>query len=131
MILVGRAVQVGRPRALERFLEFLVVVLAAVEHQVLEQVGESGVAGPLVLGPDVVPHVHRHDGRLVVLVHDDGQPVGQDEALVRDVDGRLSGEGDRAGQQAQCRDDVGGAKRHNEPHWKDDGAGMVWLTLSQ
>ena len=44
-----------------------------------EKVGESGLAGLLVLGPHVVPDVHGYDRRLVILVHD------QCEAVVESV----------------------------------------------
>ncbi len=51
-------------------------VPAALEHEVLEEVGEAGLAGLLVLGADVVPEVDGHDGRDVVGRHDDAQAVG-------------------------------------------------------
>ena len=91
-VFVRRAVQVGGADALERALELLVVVLAPVEHQVLEQVGEAGPAGALVLRADVIPDVDRDDRRLVVLVDEHGQAVRQHEPLVGDVDGGLGGE---------------------------------------
>src|SRR3546814_4971306 len=47
-------------------LPISVVVLAALEHQVLEQVCEAGAAGLLVLAADVVPDVDRDDRRLAV-----------------------------------------------------------------
>ena len=50
----------------------------------LEQVGEAGLARDLVLGADVVPDVHGHDGREVVLGDDQAQAVGQ--ALVGELD---------------------------------------------
>ena len=86
---VGGAVLVGGADQLERLEELALVVLRAVEHQVLEQVREAGAAGRLVLAADVVPEVDRHDRRLAVGVHDHAQAVGQRELLVRDVDGRL------------------------------------------
>jgi hypothetical protein len=85
-VLVGGAVHVGGAGLLERTKEVLVVVLGAIVHQVLEQMREAGSAGPLVLGAHVVPDVHRHDGRLAVFMHDDGQAVGQHEPLVGDMD---------------------------------------------
>ncbi len=89
-VLVGRPVEVRRSDLLHRLEVVVVVVLAPVEHQVLEEVGEPRPAGLLVLRADVVPDVEGDDGRLVVLVDDQGQPVVEDEFLIRDVDlGRL------------------------------------------
>ncbi len=100
-VLVGRAVEVGRADLLHGLEVVVVVVLAAVEHQVLEEVGEAGLAGLLVLRADVVPDVEGDDGRLVVLVDDQGQAVVEDEFLVGDVDlGRLGGQ-ERRGQDEQ------------------------------
>ena len=61
-------------------------VLAAAKHQVLKQVGESGLAGLFVFRADVVPDVDGDDGGLVVLMHDYGEPVVEHEALVWDID---------------------------------------------
>ena len=47
----------------------------ALEHDVLEEVGETGLARHLVLRADVVPEVHRDDRREMVLCDDDPQPV--------------------------------------------------------
>ena len=52
-----------------------IVMRRALEHEVLEQMGEPCTAGPLVLRADVVPEVHRDDGTPVVLVYDHVQPV--------------------------------------------------------
>ena len=56
----------------------------ALEHHVLEQVGEAGLARDLVLGADVVPDVDRDDGREVVLGDDQAQAVRQ--ALIGELD---------------------------------------------
>ena len=61
----------------------------ALEHDVLEQVGEAGLARHLVLRADVVPEVDRDDRREVVLGHDDPQAVGQ--SVVAEGDLRDSG----------------------------------------
>ena len=90
-VLVGGAVHVGGAGLLQRAEEILVVVLAAVEHQVLEQMSETGAARPLVLGADVIPDIHRDDRRLVILMDDQGQPVGQHEALKGNVEGGRRG----------------------------------------
>ncbi len=54
------------------------------EHHVLEQVREPGLAGDLVLRADVVPEVDRDDRGEVILGDDDSQAVG--EALVAEGD---------------------------------------------
>ena len=84
-ILVRRAVEVRRTDRLDRLEIVVVVVLAAVEHQVLEEVREAGLARLLVLRADVIPHVHGGDGRLVVLVHEERQAVLQGVLRVRNV----------------------------------------------
>jgi hypothetical protein len=61
----------------------------ALEHDVLEEVGEPRLARDLVLGADVVPEVDRHHRGKVVLGHDDAQAVGQ--ALVTEDDLRNGG----------------------------------------
>ena len=67
-----------------------VVVRRPLEHQVLEQVREPGAAGPLVLGPDVVPQVDRDEGAAVILVHDHVEPVVERFLLVVDPHGSHS-----------------------------------------
>ena len=72
----GGAVHVGGADLFERLVISALVVLRAGEHQVLEQMGEAGLAGRLVAGADVVPDAHCHHLRLVVFVHHHGQAVG-------------------------------------------------------
>ena len=84
-VLAGGAVQIGRADPLEDLEVVVVEVLRAVEHQVLEEVREAGLARPLVLGADVVPDVHGDDRRLVVLVDDERQAVGEHVARERDL----------------------------------------------
>ncbi len=67
------------------------MVFAAAEHEVLEEMGEAGLAGALVLGAHVVPDIDRDDGRLVVLVDDQGQSVFEDKFLVGNIDGTYLG----------------------------------------
>ena len=76
----GRAVHRPAGGLDERDVLGLGDVPRALEHDVLEEVGEAGLAGDLVLGPDVVPEVDRDDRGEVVLGHDDAQAVV--EALV-------------------------------------------------
>src|SRR6266513_1345550 len=90
-IVVRGAVLIRRANALEGLEVVVVEVLAAVEHQVLEQMREPRAPGPLVLGAHMVPDVDGDDRRLVVLVDEQRQPVFQHEALIRDGDRRRSG----------------------------------------
>src|SRR3954452_11307465 len=77
-------------------------VARTLEHDVLEQVGEARLARDLVLGPDVVPEVHRDDGSQVVLGDDDAQSVVEPlvaEGDLRDGDGHESPQGGVGGGQ--------------------------------
>jgi hypothetical protein len=56
----------------------------ALEHDVLEEVGEARMPRLLVLGADVVPEVHRHHRREVVLRDDQAEAVGQ--AFIGELD---------------------------------------------
>ena len=95
-VLVRGAVHAGGPDPVEGLEVVVVEVLAAVEHQVLEQVRETGLAGRLVGRPDVVPDVDGDDRRLVVLVDDQPQAVVEHVLRVGDID-RLLGPGRQAG----------------------------------
>ncbi len=66
-------------------------VARALEHEVLEQVREAGLAGLLVLGADRVPEVDGHDRREPIGRHDQAQPVL--EAVLRELDGGQVGDG--------------------------------------
>ena len=83
---IGRAIHAGRADLLERSEILPVIVLAAVEHQVLEQVGEACLARNLVSGTHVVPERDRHDLSLAILVHDDPKTVVQVELVERNVE---------------------------------------------
>jgi hypothetical protein len=54
-----------------------VVVLRALEHQMLEQMCKAGASRTLVLRAHVIPHVDRHDWHVAILVHDHVEPVGK------------------------------------------------------
>ncbi len=84
-VVVGGAVHVRRPDALEGGKVLIVVVFAAIEHQVFEQVGEAGFAWGLVFRAHVVPDVDRDDRRLAVLVHHHPQAVVELELVVLEV----------------------------------------------
>ncbi len=85
-IVIGGTVEVGGPQRFEHLEVVVVVVLAAVEHQMLEEVGETGTPGFLVLRAHMVPDVHCDDGCLVILMDDQGEPIVEDELLIRDGD---------------------------------------------
>ena len=53
-----------------------VVVLGALEHQVLEKVGEAGASNLFVLGAHVIPDVDCHQGYGMVLMKNDIEAVG-------------------------------------------------------
>ena len=54
-------------------------VPGALEHHVLEQVGEAGFPGRLVLRPDMVPEIDSHHGERIVHVQEHVQAVRQIE----------------------------------------------------
>ena len=81
----GGAVLVGGAGQLERLEELILVILRTLEHQVLEQMREAGLALGLVGRADVIPDAHRHHGRLVVFMHHHGQAVGQHETGIGQI----------------------------------------------
>ena len=77
-------------------------LLATVEHHVLEEMRDAGGAAHLVARADVVEDVGRDDGRGVILVHDDAEPVRERARHHRQLEGerepghrRQRGEQDR------------------------------------
>ena len=86
---VGRAIHAGRADLLERGEILTVIVLAAIEHQVFEQMSEASLARSLISGTHVVPECDRHDRRLAILVHDDPEAVVQVELLEQNVELRV------------------------------------------
>ena len=76
-ILPCGAVHAGGTDPLHRLEPIVVEVLAAVEHQMFEEVGEAGASGTFVLGTHMVPDIHGHDRRLVIFMYDDSQTVFQ------------------------------------------------------
>ena len=86
--LVGRDVHVIRGDVLRRERVVLAAVLLdqtrellgamarrALEHQVLEEMGDAGRAAMLVTRADAVPHLEGHDGAARVLEQEDAQAV--------------------------------------------------------
>jgi hypothetical protein len=82
------AVPIGGAHFAQRLDQVRHVLGAVEQHDVFEQVRESGLSRGLVLGADIVPRRDRHHRRLAVLVHDDGKTVVELELLVADVDAR-------------------------------------------
>ena len=78
------------PEPLERLEEVARVVLRALEHQVLEQVGEPALAPLLVLRADVIPEVHG-DERQVPLAADDHVEAVGERGLGEAEVGRVAG----------------------------------------
>jgi hypothetical protein len=76
-----------RASLLQRKEISLVVVFGSLEHQVLEQMRETGATAPLVLRSDVVPQVDGYDRHPAILVDDDVEAVGERPFLVRKSDG--------------------------------------------
>ena len=114
-VLVGGAVDLA-PDRLQGPEVLLVQVLGALEHHVLEQVGEPAPAGPLVLGPHVVPGVDRHHGGGVVDMEDHLEAVVQGVGL--DVEGgEVRGLGTRTAEHGEGGAEEGqgdGATQHGE-----------------
>ena len=77
---IGRAVQV-RPHPLQRLEIALVMVLGALEHHVLEQMGKAGAPRLLILGTHMVPDIHRRQRQGIILMQDNLQPVRQRKLL--------------------------------------------------
>ena len=91
---VGSAVAVGRPNLLQRLEKVARRIFRPVEHQMFEQMGKARLALGLMLRPDAVPHRHRDDGRLAILVDDDAQAIVERESFVWNIN-RLHQIGDR------------------------------------
>ena len=106
---VGRAVHQRGAGALEVLEEGVFRdVPAALEHDVLEEVGEAGAAGNLVLGADVVPEVDCDEGHLGVPGEEHLEAVVEHEALDRELGRDVSGLGGRGEGEAQADGSGGG-----------------------
>ncbi len=84
-IVIGGAVEVGGTDTFHGVDIGIVKILAAGEHEVFEEMGETGFAGLFVFGADVIPGVDGDDGGFVIFVHEDGEAVGEDEFGVGNV----------------------------------------------
>ena len=104
----GRTVIVSCAELFQIFEIVALRIFRSVEHDVFEQMRIAGLALGLVLRADIIPDRNRHDGRLAVLVNDDGQAIGQRELLIGDVH-RL----DEIGHGCSLLG-LGGGKRHGE-----------------
>ena len=77
-VVVRRAVHAGRAGRFEQWkVRIRRDVLRALEHHVLEQVGEAGAPRLLVGRPDVIPEVHRHHRQPAILAQDHIQAIRQ------------------------------------------------------
>ena len=82
----GRPVPVGCPQAFEERHGRLADIVRPVEHQMLEQMGETGLALGLVLGPDIIVDGDGDDRRLMILVDQHFQAIVERKALIRHAD---------------------------------------------
>ena len=81
----GGPVEVRGAHFLQRLEEVARGVFRAVEHQMLEEVGEARATRRFVLRADAVPDRDRDHRCLAIRVHEHPQTVGQGEALVGNV----------------------------------------------
>ena len=118
---IGGAVEAGRADLLERLEEVAIGVFRTVEHQVFEQVGETGLALGFVLGADIVPDRDRNQRGLAIGVDHGGQAVGEREDIVRDADfvdelGKVAALAGRRGSGGGCRSHRGVPGRRTTAH---------------
>ncbi|MEY2599843.1 MAG: hypothetical protein RLZZ142_2102 [Verrucomicrobiota bacterium] len=104
----------------------------AFEHEVFEEVGESGAVGPLVFAADLVEDVGGDDGGGVVFVEDDVQTVGEVELGKRDgfADAAGLGGGGGGGGLGQAEEGAGGeaeGEGRGEQGGRFHGSGKVRL----
>ena len=110
-VLIGGAVEVGRSDSLQSLEIVVVEVFAAIEHQVFEEVRETGLAGLLIFRAHVIPDVHGDNRRLVVFVHDYRQAVRQHELFVWNIKLRYRRRGGARLREGESR---GGNQTHHK-----------------
>ena len=79
----GGAVVIGRADLLQISEIIAGQIFRAVEHQMFEQMRETGLAPGLVLRPDIIPGADRDHRRLAILVDDDGEAIVELERRMR------------------------------------------------
>src|SRR6266853_1993006 len=84
-VAVSGAVQVASTNSFHGVDVGVVEILAAAEHKVFEKVGKARFAGFFVLRTDVVPSVYSDDGRFVIFVDQDSEPVGENKLSVGNI----------------------------------------------
>jgi hypothetical protein len=115
---VGRAVAVGAAGGVDVLVELAARdVPAAGEDEVLEQVGEAGLPGPLVARAGMQPQVEGHQRQAVVLDEDDLEAIGELELLM--PHGELAGlggdgTGGRGQRRGAGRQGAGQGQQHGE-----------------
>src|SRR3546814_7896189 len=109
----GGAVEIGRADLAQRFEEIIGGVFGTVEHQMLEQMGKARLALGLVLRSDAIPHRHRDDRRLAILVDDHAQAVVEREGFVWNID-RFDEVGGRRGRRGFRKSRSGGDERRRQ-----------------
>ena len=95
-VVAGRAVQVRGPDAFHGLEKGALIaaafeVVAAGEHEMLEEMSETGLARFFVFGANMIPQIDRHNRRFVVFMNDQRQPVGQHKFLEGNLDLRIVG----------------------------------------
>ena len=86
-------------------------VLRTLKHEVLEEVGEAGPAGRLILRPHVVPDLNVHQRRVVVFHQQNLEAVAEHDLLERGVR-----EGNGCG-------NAGGSVRQSKKDKQEEGGG--------
>src|SRR5882724_2683200 len=84
-VAVSGAVQVGSADAFHGVDVGVVEILVYAEHKVFEKVRKAGFAGFFVFGTDVVPRIYSDDGRFVIFVNQDSEPVGEDKLGIENI----------------------------------------------
>src|SRR5579859_7952173 len=84
-VTIGGAIEIGRSNSFHGVYVGVVEIFATAEHEVFEQVSEAGLAWFFVLGADVVPGVYGDDGRFVIFMNQNREPVGENKLGVRNI----------------------------------------------
>jgi hypothetical protein len=74
-IKICRAIHVGGADQFEWLEVLVIVIFGTVEHQMFEQVCETGFPAFLVFGANVIPDIDRDNRRFVVFVDNQAQSV--------------------------------------------------------
>ena len=84
-IRIGGAVHIGAADLFDIFKPFAWRIFRAVEHQMFEQMGKSGLADRFMFGADVIPDGNADQRGLVIFMDNDSQPVVESELFIRNI----------------------------------------------